>query len=289
MFFFALSITFYLLQNFSNKHFSNTVKKSSTAITLVQNGICVLFSALSMVAINGIKVMPPKLILLSFLFGVFYLLTVFLLLKAFSLGSMGNSTLLCNIGMFISAFYGIIRFKDEFTVYIAIGTFLLLCAVILSVPRHEKGKKGGVKWFVIALLSGISNGVVASVKREAIAIYSDGVKNFLVFGFLFAFATAFTVLIVKRTNRQEALPILKKPVLVLCGVCAGIATAGANFFQMLSLKTVSSAIIYPFTSGFLTVSLWAASLLIYKETTLKFKNILAVIFCVIAIILVNIK
>ena len=43
------------------------------------------------------------------------------------------------------------------------------------------------------------------------------------------------------------------------------------------------------TSGILVVSLWLASLLIYKETAAKPRNIVSVILCVAAIVLANIK
>ena len=166
MLFFALSIAMYLVQNLSNKQFSRLALKSSVSTTLVQNGLCVLSAGLSLALLGGGRTLPPVVILLALVFGGFYLLTVFLLLKAFALGPMGGSTLLCNVGMFISTFYGIFRFSDTFTVLIAVGGVLMFLAVVLSTPM-QKGKKTAKGWFWVALLSGLSNGVVASVKREA--------------------------------------------------------------------------------------------------------------------------
>lgn len=289
MFFFAISILMYLLQNYSNKQFTSIIQCSSSGITIIQNGICVLCSAVTLLIISGIKIMTINLMILAVLFGCFYLLTVFLLLKAFALGSMGSSTLLCNVGMFISAFYGILRFGDIFTVNIALGMVLLLIAVILCTPTDNDKKTGGLKWFLIALSSGISNGVVASIKREAVSLCPDDVQNFLLWGFLFAAIAAFIVLNLLRSARTDAAIVAKQPGLMLFGILAGIGTAGANFFQMAALKTISSAVVYPLTSGILVVSCWLASYLIYKETTFKMKNVFAIIFCIVAIITVNIK
>lgn len=289
MLFFAISIFLYLLQNFSNKQFSYTVKRSSTGITLVQNGVCVFCAAATLLCIGGFKILPIELMLLAVAFGCLYLLTVFLLLKAFTLGPMGNSTLLCNVGMFISAFYGIVRFGDDFTAFIALGAVLLFLAVLLCTPTDKEQKNGGLTWFLVALSSGLSNGIVASVKREAVALCPDDVQTFLFWGFLFAAIAALVVITLFKKNRADAATVIKRPKLLVCGILAGVGTAGANFFQMLALKTVSSAIVYPLTSGVLVVALWLASYLLYKETKLKVKNILAVIFCVAAIILVNIK
>ena len=85
---------------------------------------------------------------------------------------------MCNIGMFISAVYGIVRFGDDFTLYIGVGAILLLGAVILSTPNAKAEANGGFVWFAVALASGLSNGAVASVKREAVAAYSGGSQIF---------------------------------------------------------------------------------------------------------------
>ena len=288
MFFFALSIIMYLVQNFGNKQYTKHTGESSTGVSLAQNAICTFSAAVILACFGKAKLMPPKIMLLALIFGALYLTTVFLVVKAFSLGSMGGTTLLCNTGMFISAIYGIIRFGDEFTLFIGIGVVLMFASILLSMPKDDKNQNSGIIWFTVALGSGFSNGAVASVKREAVAIFSQDSGIFLFWGFLFASAIAFALLISNKRNREDAFQVLGKKTPILYGICAGLGTAGGNLFQMLALDTVSSAIIYPLTAGFLVVSLELVSLLVYKETTLKLKNIFAVICCVSAIIIINI-
>lgn len=287
MLFFVISLMFYLLQNFSNKHFSCAIKRSGWSVTLVQNWLCVLSAAIILAVSGNMQIMPLAVMMLAALFGVLYLLTVFLLLKAFTLGPMGSSTLMCNIGMFISAVYGIVRFGDDFTLYIGVGAILLLGAVILSTPNAKAEANGGFVWFALALASGLSNGAVASVKREAVAAYSGGSQIFLFWGFLFAALSSTILLLFTNVGRREVRIILKQPKLVLSGILAGVGTAGANLFQMLALTCLSSAVLYPLTSGFLVVSLWFASYLIYRETRLTWKNCFSVVLCVAAIIIFN--
>lgn len=289
MLFFCISILMYFLQNFSNKQFGRSSDKSSAAISLMQNGICTLSAALVLALFGKISVMPVEIMVVAFVFGTVYLLTVFLLLKAFMYGSMGGSTLLCNIGMFISAYYGVLKFGDEFSLTIAAGSVLMLAAIILSLPEGGNERKDNRKWFVFALASGIANGVVASIKREAVAMMPGNINNFLFWGFLFASATAFFVIIINDHRRAEVTSAAKNKKLILFGIFAGVGTAGGNLFQMLSLKTISSAIVYPFTAGILVIVLYLASLLLYRETKLRAKNLLAVLFCVTAIIVINIK
>lgn len=287
MYFFVISLALYLLQNFANKQFSRTVNRSDVWVSLVQNGLCVLSAAAVLGAVGGVQILPGSLMGLAALFGVLYLVTVFALLKAFSLGPMGGSTLLCNIGMFISAIYGVLRFGDAFTPYIGLGAALLLVAVILSAPKDKAKKSGSLAWFAVALVSGLGNGTVASIKREAVAANPDATRHFLFWGFLFAAVAAALCLTLTRTGRSQLRVICRRPKLAACGVLAGVGTAGGNLFQMLALTRLPSTVVYPLTSGFLVVSLWLASYLLYRETKPTWKTILAVVCCVAAIVLIN--
>ncbi len=287
MIYFLFSIMMYLVQNFSNKQFGRNAEKSSDGISLVQNGICTFSAAVCLAVFGKAELMPVGMMLWAALFSVFYLLTVFLLLKAFQSGSMGNSTMLCNIGMFLSAVYGVIRFGDDFSLLIILGGLCFLGTVILSTPKKEKGEKNGVKWFLYALGSGVANGAVGALKRETVAIYGGNIQNFLMWSFLFAAAIACILILVDKTKRTDAVIVLKKRSLLLCGVFAGVGTAGANLFQMKALLTVPSTIVYPFTAGALVVLLWLASWLLYKEVKLKMRNVLSLILCVAAILLIS--
>ena len=116
MTFLILSLLFYLLQNFGNKEFNRRSKDVSfKEKSLIQNGVCVLIASFVMLLAGGGKIMSLPLMLMAVLFGICYLLTIFLLLRSFDGGTLGTSTLLCNLGMFISAMYGVIRFNDKFT------------------------------------------------------------------------------------------------------------------------------------------------------------------------------
>jgi len=285
--FFILSLCFYLFQNIANKEYGRRYGKGSSSASILQNGMCVCFSALVMAIPGGIHILPPLFLLLALLFGCFYLLTVFFLLCAFSYGSMGGSTLLCNIGMFISALYGIFMFHDNFTAGIGLGMVCMLMAVILSTP-HGEGT-GSLKWFIFALASGLSNGIVASIKSTAVRLGADlDMRVFLFWGFLFS-TLIFGILLINRPVRTAAVGVITKAPagVLLCGLGSGVGTSLANLFQMRSLESISSAIVYPFTAGFLVVILWLLSLVFYKEVRLQLRNIFSILLCIAAILFVN--
>lgn len=290
MLFFVLSICMYWLQNFSNKRFCIVAGGTSIGSALVQNSVCCISASAVLFVFNGVCELPSGAFFFAALFGVTYLGTIFLLLCAFMRGSVGLSTLLCNIGSFVAAFYGVLRFKDSFTPLIAAGFICMLAAVILSVPKKERNESVGIKWFLFAFGSGLCSGIVSSVKREAVAkIAPENIGFFLAVGFLWAGVFALLSAVLFKNNRLDARRIIMRPRLLCLGAFAGIGTAGANLFQMRALLAVPSTIVYPMTSGVVVVTLWLASLLIYKETEAKPRNILSVILCVLAIILSNLK
>lgn len=289
MLYFLFSYLSYLLQNLSNKEFNRALKNGGTGALLAQNGGSALVAAILFFTISDFELLSFKILLLSIAFGVFYLLTVFFLLKAFYLGAIGGSTLLCNTGMFLAAIYGVLIFKDAFTVFIAVSVAFMFVSVVLLTSKKEGENGFNIQWLICGLLSGLFNSFVALVKRAATAFYPDNTQNFLSWGFLFAALTALVMIIFNRNSRKDCIKVFKKPKLIICNVLTGFGNAGGNCFQMMALKTVSSAIIFPLNSCAISVTLWIVSFLFYKENKINIKNILAIVFCVAAIIIMNIQ
>lgn len=287
MIFFILSILMYWLQSYGNKKFCQKIGESSFKTSLIQNAICCLSASAVLFLSGGINIASEKIFFVSLLFGITYLGTVFLLVCSLMSGPVGLSTLMCNIGMFIAAFYGMVRFKDPFTTTIGAGFVCMLLAVILATPEKENLSNGGLKWFCFALGCGVCNGIMASIKREAVEISPTEIKSVLTLGFLFAGLFAALLAFIPKTNRSLSLKVAKSRSIIFVGLLTGVATSLANLFQMQSLITLPSTVVYPLTSGILVVSLWLASLVIYKETTAKPRNILSVVLCVGAIVLAN--
>ena len=162
-------------------------------------------------------------------------------------------------------------------------------SVLLLTSRKDGEKSFNVKWLVFGLLSGLCNAFLGVIKRSVVSIYPDNILLFLAWGYLFTTIAALTAILVSKVRRRECVKVIKTPKLLIYSLFTGFGNAGGSGFQMMALTTVSSAIIYPLTSSSLSVSLWLLSLLIYKETKLSLKNILAVVFCVMAMILMNLK
>lgn len=285
MLYFALSMISYTIQNLSNKEYGRRCPGGS----FIQNGVCVFLSALLLLFAGGAGFMSVELMLLAGLFGVLYLTTIFLLVRSFSLGSLGATMMICNIGMFISSIYGVLAFGDELRLGTALGALYMLAAVILCTPRGDN-KKAGMKWFICALGAGVANGAVSSVKGSAVRLFPDCSANiFLMWGFAFSALIFAVITIFRKPVREGIKENIEKALIpaIICGIGGAVGTIGGNLFQMKALEQLSSVIVYPFTAGITVIMSWLISLIVYREVKLKLSNIAALLCCLTAIALIN--
>ena len=289
MIFFVLSLMAYMLQNYSNKTFS---LKFGRAEAPIQNELCVVGAALVLLVAGYARSMPSIAFLFAAIYGLMYFLTIYFLLLAVSGGSLGMSTIICNMGNIFSALFGILFYADPFGVFTVIGSVCMVLAVILSAPVSDKKKPQGRAWFFFALLSASTNGVLGSFKihvtRTMPELHSG---TFLFWSFLFASVFGFVIILLEV---MRGLPVRKCVARLgtkaLTGLGAGIGTALANLFFVLALASdVSSAILFPLNTGLLSVLLFLMSWLVFKDTKLTKRNVAALVICVLGAVFINIK
>ena len=289
MFFFVLSLAAYMIQNYSNKTFS---LKFGGKLAPIQNELCVIGAALVLLVAGYAKAMPSIAFLYAGIYGVFYFLTIFFLLLAVSDGSLGLSTIICNMGNIFSAVFGILFYADPFGIFTVIGSICMVLAVILSAPPSDKKKSSSRAWFFFALLSACSNGTLGSLKihvtRTMPELHSG---TFLFWSFLFASAVGMLIIAV---GIIRGLPIkectARFGTKLITGLGAGLGTALANLFFFLALASnISSAILFPLNTGLLSTLLFLMSWLVFKDTKLTKRTLAALVICVLGAIFINIK
>lgn len=289
MIFFVFSLMAYMLQNYSNKTFSLKFEKAEAPI---QNELCVIGATLVLLVAGYARSMPSIAFLFAALYGLMYFLTIYFLLLAVSGGSLGMSTIICNMGNIFSALFGILFYADPFGVFTVIGSVCMVLAVILSAPVSDKKKPQGRAWFFFALLSASTNGVLGSFKihvtRTMPELHSG---TFLFWSFLFASVFGFVIILLEV---MRGLPVrtcvARLGTKALTGLGAGIGTALANLFFFLALASdVSSAILFPLNTGLLSVLLFLMSWLVFKDTKLTKRNVAALVICVLGAVFINIK
>lgn len=281
------SIGVYLIQNFSNKMFA---KKHKGPLAILQNEMCVIFAVLSLLAVGSFRLIPFDCLTYTAIYGVVYFLTIYSLLRAMELGSLGMASLICNLGNMLGTLFGIFRFGDRYSFFTVIGILLMVGVVVLSAPISKQEKSKGVLWFVFALLSALGNGVLGSLKLYATRYFTD-VSNgeFLLWSFLFASVTGAIILVAEMLKGTDYKVCFKTPVYtLLSGVSAGVGTAFGNLLFMVAIGTgLSSAIVFPVNSGVLSFLLFGMSWLVFKEVKPTVKNVIALCSCVLGMILIR--
>ncbi len=289
MLFFVLSLAAYMVQNYSNKTFS---LKFGGKLAPIQNELCVIGAALVLLIAGYARPMPSIGFLFAGIYGVMYFLTIYFLLRAMSAGSLGLSTIICNMGNFLSVLFGVLVYNDPFNTFTVVGIVLMILAIIFSAPTSSKEKTSGFGWFIFAICSALSNGVLGSFKIHVTKSLPEVASGtFLFWSFLFASVVGLVIIaleVVRGLPLRECTASLGKKALV--GLGAGFGTALGNLFFFLALASnISSAILFPLNTGSLSVLLFLMSWLIFRDVKPTWKNISALVICVLGVIFINIK
>ncbi|MBQ3848652.1 MAG: hypothetical protein II748_07380 [Clostridia bacterium] len=300
MIFIFFSILSHSAMNIPNKEMGRrfgTLKGS----TLIQDFSIVFWASIVMLCTGAFAVPKPRFILLSLAFGILYLSTMFLHLMAIKTGTLGDSTMMINLGLFLSALYGIFVYNDKVTILTGIGMACMLAVIFLSMPSKSERKENPNKviWFLAALGSLICNGGLSIVKR-IVAEFNKGdvsetidMKNYLIWGYAFAGVICLITALFARPPKTTFKTLYtgkNLPIVLLFGLIAGAGTAGGNLFQMMAISHgVSSAIVYPVCAGSLITIGWLMSVIYYKDIKITVKNVISLILCVAGIVVTQIK
>ena len=289
MLFFILSLTAYMVQNFSNKTFS---LKFGSRLAPIQNALCVLGAATVLATVGYAGAMPAIGFLFAGIYGVTYFATIYFLLCAVSAGSLGLSTIICNMGNLLSTVFGICAYQDPLNGFTVSGIFFMILAVICSAPTASTKARAGYAWFFFALGSAFCNGMLGSLKIHVTRSLPEVRSGtFLFWSFLFASVVGVIIIFSKILRglpvRECTADLGKKTVI---GLGAGFGTALGNLFFFLALSSnISSAILFPLNTGTLSVLLFLMSWLLFKDVKPSKKNFCALAVCVLGVILINIK
>ena len=289
MLFFILSLAAYMLQNFSNKTFS---LKFGSKLAPIQNALAVLGAATVLLVAGYARPMPAIGFLFAGIYGVMYFATIYSLLRAVTAGSLGLSTIVCNMGNLLSVIIGVLGYRDPFNVFTAIGIVFMILAIICSAPSTRNERCSGYAWFLFALGSALGNGVLGSLKIHVTRSLPEVASGtFLFWSFLFASAIGLLIIsaaILRGLPARECTAAFGKKALV--GLGAGIGTALGNLFFFLALASnISSAILFPLNTGMLSVLLFLMSWLVFGDIKPSKKNFSALFVCILGVIFINIK
>lgn len=263
------------------KLFQIKYQKSKASIALFQGGFCLTASVLYML-FGGFKAVPmPITVILGIAFGAGFMIAVSLNTRCFEIGPMSLTTVISSMSLALPLAYSCIFLNEKISLFSVIGLILLLITLILSAAQSGKSKKNdmSLKWFVLAFLLFIMNGLTATIQKYhllhagreqnmiflAIAYFT----SFLLFGgrfFLLNKGSGFNI------DSQMNKPLQAGGIILLSGIgtCLGNGLLG-------HLSTVMpAALLYPVQNSAFVIFNSMVSVSFFKEklTAAKIASIL---------------
>ena len=284
-------ILVYCVSNVGNKEYGRRFPGTFPGVT-IQNSIAITCISLLMLVAGGAKPMSGYMTLLAALYGVVYAATMFLLVFALSVGPMGTTSLICNMGAILSILYGILFCGEKLTVFNVTGAVCMIVVAILSRPSAEKKSlehRQQVRWFLLTLASTLGNGILACVKKSMGVNHPEvSTAQFMFWAYSSAALVCWILFLVQYLRGERFREWLSRPrELLLCAAAGGLGSGGGTFLQIGALKTLPTIVVFPTCTGLMPVILTLISIYYYKEVKLSVKVISALALCAVGAVLMN--
>ncbi len=213
---------------------------------------------------------------------------------AFSTGPVGLTSTVANCSLFIPIVFGIFLYNEQPSVFNYIGIFLVFVALVL-IPNGKKseGGKGGLKWFLLACLTMIFNGICGTV--QLVCSKTEVQANlFIVVAYVSATFFAFLVgFILKKVPTHSETEEPKHcfsfdKSLLLGAFIIALTLCIYNYYIIIVLeKYFASYIFYPIANSLTLVFANLTGILFYKEK-LNIKQAAGILVTIAAVILIGI-
>lgn len=226
--------------------------------------------------------------MLALAYGLCFFLVQIGLVKALQYGLSSMTSMLIQLSLILTAVYGLIVWKEPFTLLILIGLILIVIAIVLCVVQKQQktdieklsNRKKWLFWVFIAFFCNIA----CSILQKTHQLEFDGeYRNlFMLTGMCLCFVLFLTIFIL---DNKSILKTFKK-ITTLYPVIAGITNGVANIFIMILALLLSGSIVYPVMSIGSLVIVLIFSIFIFKEKLSVIQWIGVVLGCVATVLLV---
>ena len=212
-------------------------------------------------------------------------------IMALSSGPVSLTVLIHNFSVLISTAFSCIAFHDDLYLPQGFGLVLLIVSFFLSVKPDSSGRKINSKWITFAVLTCISNGLIACVSKW-VAKTSDvegASATYLHLMYLIAAVLAFIFYLIRRlTGKKEKCTFRFSWKVLLSAL--GVATI-LCFYQRLyvfAMKHIPGAIQFPTQAGLQSVIMALIGVFFFRDK-LSRRQIAGIVCGVACVVLMNLK
>lgn len=276
------------------------VNDNGNAFNFFAIAICSAICAILSFLFGGCVItMRPLTILFGALYGVSFMLNLFFVLKAVSLGPLGYTSIIITFSTAISAVFGLIFFNEEITVTKIIGIVVMLVCFYFTANTSDNGeKKATKKWLIICLIDMLFSALcgifqaLQSRQEMFLGEVEQEYSQFLIIAFAVQFVLSLLLcLIFKKKenltfklNAENSLIITKIRTFVLYLSLVTLCCFIINFINVYLVGQGDTSIAFPIINGLAILGTLVSSFTIFKEK-IKGRQIIGFILGIIAIVL----
>jgi drug/metabolite transporter (DMT)-like permease len=267
MIYVILAISFFFLQNVSNKEFTRRFKSALPGLALF-DGLALSVASVALMLTGGLSPLPGPQLLLAAGFAVLFVITVFLIVLTMASGPMGMSALLINMSMVIPTTMGLLIWHESLSLVKGLGILCMTAVLIISgLSEKGKGKSANLKWFLLALVTMVCNGSLSVLQKVLTSSFENpSIVSFNCVSFGIGALLCWALALIFKLRGQDLSPwTSNKKTLALCAAGMGLGTVGGNLFNTLALTVLPASVSFPLVQGTVIVVLLVGSAFLYKE------------------------
>jgi len=283
-----VAIVMFTIQTISFKDFNSRLMKNLDSYFLFNVFYFTLAVLVFVVFNRNWESIGPLTIGLSVGFGVLFMATILLYVKAMELGPLSFSTLLFSMALLVPIVVGA-AFLDEPIRPLQVAGLALLIVTFVLAGKSSGGddKKPNLRWLILIILACLGNGTLMTTTRVHQAILpGQEVEEFLILGFSTAALLSLALYFARRTRKKQDIGHLRSkrfPVVVLA---AGLTTGFGNLVAMILAGRIPAIIQFPMINGGLVILATALSALLYHERITR-RTVVGLVIGLVALILLS--
>ena len=265
-----LAILIFTVQTYSFKEFNRRYMKNLASYFLF-NAIYFCIVVLIFLVVNrDVEPISPITFILALVFGVLFILTILLYMKAMEYGPLSYSTLIFSLGLLVPVLYGALFWQERISIPQIFGLLLLLLTLLMGsrpVSRIDDPKSRiNLRWVIMVILALAGNGVLMTTsKSQQMLMPGREIEEFLILSFGTSAVLSLILFLIRHFRHGESVSHLRKWPFLILVVIASVTTAAGNLIALYLSGRMPAIIQYPSVSGGMVLLSTIMAVLLYKE------------------------
>lgn len=288
--FMFISILIFALQTLSFKEFNRSFMKNLASyfmFNFLYFNVVVLTFILLNTKPEGIHLQTA---ILAVAFGVLFVITILLYMKAMEEGPLSFSSLLFSFGILVPIICGVFLWNEGISAVQLVGLALLFLTFYMgSGTTGDSEHKVNLRWLVFCITALVGNGIIMALsKAHQMIMPGKEIKEFLILAFGTASLLSLLLFFRQRFVAGEKVSHLKNRTFVLLVLAAGITTAFGNQLALYLSARIPAVIQFPTVNGGVVFVSTIFSALVFKEKLSK-RGIAGMLLGLVALVLLSVK